>query len=98
MKLCVAGCKEVEVTDLRSQRLSRKIRQRDLANGLGISVHELSKMERCLVTPSTTILERAAKLLNANIDELVEFHLNESKTLLTGEGYTTVIPEESFSI
>jgi transcriptional regulator with XRE-family HTH domain len=34
--------------DIRSLRLARKIRQRDLAQALDISVHELSKIERCL--------------------------------------------------
>lgn len=84
--------------DLRSLRLTNKVRQRDLASALGVSVHELSKIERCLVTPSPAILQRAANYLNANIDELVEFHLVKSKTTLTGEGYTTVVPGESFAL
>lgn len=83
--------------DLRSLRLSKKVRQRDLARELGVSVQELSKIERCLTTPSRKLLEVAAQIFDVNFSELIDFHFGNNKAL-TGEGYITAVPEDNFII
>jgi len=90
--------KQGAMTDIRSLRLSKKVSQRNLAEKLGISVLELSKIERCLVSPSVTILETVAHLLGTNSVDLYETHHHLAAQTRSGEGYTTAVSKERFSL
>ncbi|MCU0498744.1 MAG: DNA (cytosine-5-)-methyltransferase [Anaerolineae bacterium] len=84
--------------DLRSLRLSKKIRQRDLAEALNIQLVELRKIEKHLTTPPETLLKQAANFLNVDLQDLLTHYSKQPATVNFGEGYTTGVTKEYFSV
>ena len=76
-------------------RSAEKLRQRDLASQLKISVKELSKIERGLIPPTEHLLEQAAQIFA--VDRSV-FEVPPNAPIVIGEGYQTTIPTRNFSI
>lgn len=84
--------------NVRLARQNCKVRQRDLALAVGISVNELVKLERGLLQPSNDLLEKISGYLNVNIDRLTLGQIELDKNLLIGEGYVTSRPERAIKI
>lgn len=81
--------------DIRSARQLRKIRQRDLAAATGISIRELTKIERGLTIPTESILRLISDSLKVDVEQLTVGQTELLKNLLTGEGYVTARPEST---
>ncbi len=79
-------------TGIRSQRVLRKIKLRDLAERVAVPLRDLSKWERGLGRPSEAGLERIAAALGANSAALRCEHDYLERSALIGEGYTTARP------
>ncbi|WP_277877366.1 DNA (cytosine-5-)-methyltransferase [Nostoc sp. FACHB-87] len=78
---------------IRSARQLRRMRQRDLAVAVGISVRELMEFERGLTFPSKNLLYRISDYLNMDAEQLLVAQNELCKNPLTGEGYVTACPE-----
>jgi len=79
--------------DIRSARQLRRMRQRDLADAVGISLNELIKLERGLIVPPKNLLARLSDCLDMDVNQLTVGHNELLKNPLTGEGYITARPE-----
>lgn len=86
------------VLDIRAARQVRKMRQRDLASAVGISVHELMKLERGLVTPPKKLLQKISTCLEMDVEQLIVGQNRFCQSPLTGEGYVTSQPKGSITI
>ncbi len=86
------------VLDIRSARQIRKMRQRDLASAVGISLHELMKLERGLVMPSKKLLQQISYCLEIDAAQLIVGQNKLCEHPLTGEGYVTGRPESNIKI
>lgn len=86
------------VLDIRSARQIRKMRQRDLASAVGISVHELMKLERGLVMPPKKLLQQISHCLEMDIEQLTVGQYKLCENPLTGEGYVTARPISNIRI
>ncbi|WP_298374957.1 DNA (cytosine-5-)-methyltransferase [Azospirillum sp.] len=82
------------VSDIRSERLKRKIAQKAFAKALGIPVTELSKWERGLVPIKQVDFKALSREFACNDEDLrcaQEMHL---VCATPGEGYTTAVHDE----
>lgn len=86
------------VLDIRSARQLRKMRQRDLADAVGISVRELMKLERGLIMPPKKLIHQISDCLKMDVDQLIIGQNELCKNPLTGEGYVTARPESYITI
>ena len=84
--------------DIRSLRLSHKIRQQDLATALDIPLQELRKFERRLATPPFAVLEKVGMYFREDVSSLVQVYSSQSDKTLSGEGYSTAISQTEFCI
>jgi DNA (cytosine-5)-methyltransferase 1 len=82
--------------DIRTLRLERGIRQRDLATVAKVSQTELSKCERGLVLPDEEFFTSIAKVLLVSSTDLRKTHSKLLETAIPGEGYATKISENSY--
>ena len=87
-----------EGLDIRTLRLERNIRLRDLAQQAEVALADLSKCERGLVLPEREFFVRVARTLSVSPDALREAHVKLLEVAIPGEGYTTVAPQGSYSI
>mgnify|MGYP001195879580 CR=1 FL=1 len=86
------------VLDIRSARQIRKMRQRDLAFAVGISVQELTKLERGLVRPPQKLLQQISTCLEIDVEQLLIGQDSLYRNPLTGEGYVTAQPKCGITI
>lgn len=84
----------MHVLDIRAIRQQKNMRQRDFAQLLGVSVAELSKIERYLQEPSPSLLKKLSAYLNEEGEALISYSAIDH--LVIGEGYVTAIPQQSF--
>lgn len=82
--------------DIRSTRIKRKIGQKQLAKMAGVSLHQLSKVERGLEIPDIEFFSAIATALETNPNDLEKAHIKLSESVVAGEGYVTAVPELSF--
>ena len=80
--------------NIRSLRTAAKIRLRDLALKAKVPLDELSKCERGLVVPDEYFFHAVAQALSVPTDELTQSHKSLYDEAVSGEGYTTSIPEK----
>lgn len=78
--------------NIRALRLEKRLRQRDLAEAVGLSARELMKIERGFATPTAQIAKRLSVVLSVDQTSTP----NGLQNLECGEGYVTARPE-SFS-
>ncbi len=78
--------------DIRSARVLRGIRQRDLAAAAGIPIRDLMKIERGLAVLTETLLERLSRCLEMDVEQLMIGQAELLQNPLTGEGYVTSRP------
>jgi DNA (cytosine-5)-methyltransferase 1 len=78
--------------DIRSARRVSRIRQRDLAAAAGISVRELMRLERGLISPSEKLLHQISNCLGINVGQIAIGQQKLFENPLTGEGYVTDRP------
>ena len=81
------------VLGIRSARQISRMRQRDLAAAVGISVSELIKLERGLIIPPEKLLRQISNCLSVDIDQIVVAQNKLFENPWTGEGYVTARPE-----
>ena len=81
--------------DIRSARQLSRMRQRDLAAATGISVRELMKLERGLVSPSEKVLRQISNSLGMDVDRITVGQNKLFENPVTGEGYVTARPEST---
>lgn len=84
--------------DLRSIRLIRGVGQKDLATKAGVSLAELSKVERGLVIPDARFLEAVGRVLSVSPQELHEAQTALLESATPGEGYVTARSGDSYVI
>ena len=75
--------------DIRSVRIQKGIRQRDLAHTVGVSGHTMRKWERGFESPDPLQFEKLAEVLAVDPKELVQGQQHHSQRVVPGEGYTT---------
>jgi DNA (cytosine-5)-methyltransferase 1 len=81
--------------DIRSARQLSRMRQRDLAAATGISVNELMKLERGLVSPSEKLLRQISDSLGMDVAQIIVGQNQLFENPMTGEGYVTARPENA---
>jgi DNA (cytosine-5)-methyltransferase 1 len=86
------------VLDIRTARQVSKIRQRDLAAATGISVRELMRLERGLVSPSDQLLHQISSCLGMDVVQIAVGQNQLFENPLTGEGYVTARPDSTQKI
>jgi DNA (cytosine-5)-methyltransferase 1 len=86
------------ILNIRSARKLRKMRQRDLAAAIGISVRELMKVERGLIAPPQKLLHQISNCLKIDANQLMAGQDEFCKNPLSGEGYVTARPEDTIRI
>jgi len=82
-------------TDIRTIRIRKRIRQRDLADAIGVSGHTIRKWERGLEFPETPHFERLAEVLSIDARELIIGQREHLSRVIPGEGYTTACSSDS---
>ena len=88
--------KSMESTgDIRSRRIALGIAQKDLAERSLLSVSELSRIERGLMRPSKTQVERLARVFDTSAQELAAAQKRYIEGATPGEGYTTVRADQT---
>lgn len=75
--------------DIRSLRLKRELRQRDVARTLGVSGHQMRMWERGLDLPSQREFAVLAGLFGVDVVKLVSAQEVYCRRATPGEGYTT---------
>ncbi|MCY4641511.1 MAG: DNA (cytosine-5-)-methyltransferase [Gammaproteobacteria bacterium] len=78
--------------DIRSLRLTRKLRQQDIAAYLDVSGYQIRKWERGLELPPEKVLHALAGLLDVKYEEFKRAVARFHKIKTPGEGYTTAQP------
>ncbi|WP_373544351.1 DNA cytosine methyltransferase [Chamaesiphon sp.] len=81
--------------DIRSARQVSRMRQCDLAAAAGISVSELMRLERGLISPSEGLLDQISNCLGIDVDQIAVGQNKLFENPLTGEGYITARPENT---
>ena len=81
--------------DIRSLRIRRGLRQRDVAAAVGITDHQIRKWERGLGVPPARIISALARLFDVCPDELDRAQRTHTVAAETGEGYTTARTQQS---
>jgi DNA (cytosine-5)-methyltransferase 1 len=84
--------------DIRSARLVCRMRQSDLAAATGISVRELMRLERGLVSPPEQLLHQISTCLGMDVTQIAIGQNELFENPLTGEGYITARPESNHII
>ena len=74
---------------IRALRMSRRLRQKDVAAAIGVSGHHLRKWERGLVQPPPSAMSALAKLFSVPVLDLTRAHAAYAANTAPGEGYTT---------
>ena len=74
---------------IRALRMSRRLRQKDVAATIGVSGHHLRKWERGLVQPPPSAMSALAKLFGVPELDLTRAHAAYAASAAPGEGYTT---------
>jgi DNA (cytosine-5)-methyltransferase 1 len=74
------------------------MRQRDLASAIGISINELMKLERGLITAPEDLLGRISEYLDLDPKQLLDGQSKLHDKPLTGEGYITAQPANGLKI
>lgn len=87
-----------EKLDIRSLRLAKGIRQKDLARLASVSQTELSKCERGLVFPREEFFISVSQVLSVSATALREVHSRLLNSAVHGEGYTTAKPDADYVI
>lgn len=82
------------VSDIRSERLKRKIAQKALAKALGIPITELSKWERGLVSIEQVDFDALARQFACEAADLRRAQEEYLACATPGEGYTTAVHDE----
>jgi DNA (cytosine-5)-methyltransferase 1 len=98
MTICIIAICSVwvdMVLDIRSARKVSKMRQRDLAAATGISVREMMRLERGLVSPSEKLLRQISDCLGMDVAQITVGQNQLFENPLTGEGYVTARPENT---
>ncbi|WP_158333163.1 DNA (cytosine-5-)-methyltransferase [Calothrix sp. PCC 6303] len=83
------------VLDIRAARKVSRIRQRDLAAATGISVRELMRLERGLISPSEKLLRQISNCLGMDVAQITIGQNQLFENPLTGEGYATARPQNN---
>lgn len=81
--------------DIRTLRLKRKIRQKEVAAALRITDYEMRKFERGLVLPPPPIIRALARFFGVSHLELERAQKTFAASVAPGEGYTTAIAHAS---
>ncbi len=75
--------------DIRSLRIKRRIRQKDLAEKIGISLHHIRKWERGLELPNNEAINTLCKLFQVEKNDFLGNQIYYIKAATHGEGYIT---------
>ena len=84
--------------DIRSLRMRKGLRLKDLAKLANVSSSKLSKCERGLILPKRDFFVAISNVLSVPPDNLSHAHSKLLKTAVTGEGYTTRVPNGSYVV
>lgn len=77
--------------DIRSLRLKRKLRQKDVADAVGISNYQIRKWERGLELPPRAAIQEIARFFDVSPIALNRAQKRFSASVAPGEGYTTAV-------
>jgi DNA (cytosine-5)-methyltransferase 1 len=86
----------LNVRDIRTVRIARKIPQKRLAEMAKVPLRQLSKVERGLEIPGKDFFLAVAQVLDIDADELKSAHTKLAQSVVAGEGYVTAVTELSF--
>ena len=75
--------------NIRELRLRRKLRQRDVANQIGVDHYQMRKWERGLELPPPSIIHAIASLMGVAPRTLEQAQISFMNSVAPGEGYTT---------
>lgn len=80
---------DMRANNIRALRIERKLRQRDVADQVGVSEHELRKWERGLEHPPPRVMRAIATAFEVPVADLDRAQRAFAASVAPGEGYTT---------
>lgn len=84
--------------DVRTKRLERKLRQRELACRAGVPLRQLSQCERGLILPHESFFTAIARVLDTSPFDLRLAQQKLAQVVTPGEGYITAQGRKGFKV